>query len=292
MGDWLHRSLERYKVPKRIVSQSVARSRWVNEEIKYFKSLGREDRVLGLVVDGEPNASDGKTGFKLEEECLGCEYRRTAAKTCATVGLSTFRFDLVLLPRWRDSCDVRQQPCHLRAPLGIGNGTTPQGFYAWHSCGCPSFASNSKTIAIGGSDDKVNVLDKFSGLVEANFSLSKIRSLYFSPDDSEMLGVGSEQCVAWQLARGGSFVLSGRGGQILQAGFTSDGERIVTTSGDRKARIWDAHDGSQIYVLDAHAARIDCLGITTVDSGRNAGRSHHAAPKSGSVASEGKQPSF
>ena len=177
MGDWLHRSLERYKVPKRIVSQSVdlaempkrvfpifrdreelpasadlsrnvnealslsrvlivicspnsARSRWVNEEIKYFKSLVREDRVLGLVVDGEPNASDGKTGFKLEEECLGCEYRRTAAKTCATVGLSTFRFDLVLLPRWRDSCNVRQQPCHLCAALGIGNGTTPQGFCA------------------------------------------------------------------------------------------------------------------------------------------------------------------
>src|SRR5208282_4562215 len=42
----------------------------VNEEIKYFKSLGREDRVLGLIVDGEPNASDGKTGFRLENECF------------------------------------------------------------------------------------------------------------------------------------------------------------------------------------------------------------------------------
>jgi WD40 repeat protein len=173
---------------------------------------------------------------------------------------------------------------------GLATGQRLKDFA--HDAHVGALASNSKTIAIGGSDDKVNVLDKFSGFIEASFSLSKLRSLYFSPDDSEMLGVGSEQFVAWQLARGGSFVLSGRGGQILQAGFTSDGERIVTTSGDRKARIWDAHDGSQIYVLDAHAARIDCLGITTVDSGRNAGRSHHAAPKSGSVASEGNQPSF
>jgi WD40 repeat protein len=128
--------------------------------------------------------------------------------------------------------------------------------------GALAFASNSKTIAMGGWDDKVNVLDKFNGAIEASFSVSKLRSLYFSPDDSELLAIGSEQCVAWQFARGSSFALSGHRGQFLQAGFTADGERIVTTSEDRTARIWDAHDGSQIYVLDAHAARIDCLGIS------------------------------
>ena len=116
-ADWLHRSLERYRVPKQIFSQSVglveipkrvfpifrdreelpasadlshrinealrlsrslivicspnsARSRWVNEEIRFFKSLGREDRVLGLIVDGEPNASNGEAGFDLKDECF------------------------------------------------------------------------------------------------------------------------------------------------------------------------------------------------------------------------------
>ena len=104
-ADWLHRSLERYRIPQRLVgrqtptgtipkklfpvfrdrdelagsselgrslqealrqsrfqiviaSPNAARSRWVNEEIKYFKSLGRSSRVLALIVDGEPNASD------------------------------------------------------------------------------------------------------------------------------------------------------------------------------------------------------------------------------------------
>lgn len=37
--------------------RSVA-SKWVHEEIKAFKSMGREDRVLCLIVDGEPYASD------------------------------------------------------------------------------------------------------------------------------------------------------------------------------------------------------------------------------------------
>lgn len=49
-----------------ICSPRAAASRWVNEEIRYFKSLGREDRVLGLIIDGEPNASDKPESGLLE----------------------------------------------------------------------------------------------------------------------------------------------------------------------------------------------------------------------------------
>ena len=116
-GDWLHKSLETYRVPRRLVgkesrdgkiperlfpifrdreelpvsadlgsninealkesrylivicSPRSAQSRWVGEEIKTFKQLGREERILALIVDGEPNASDGKPGFKVEDECF------------------------------------------------------------------------------------------------------------------------------------------------------------------------------------------------------------------------------
>jgi hypothetical protein len=102
-AEWLHKSLETYRVPKRLVGREIAGgavprrlfpvfrdrdelpgasdlggnikgalrqsryiivicspkaaiSRWVNEEIKGFKSLDRENRVLCLIVDGEPNA--------------------------------------------------------------------------------------------------------------------------------------------------------------------------------------------------------------------------------------------
>src|ERR1043166_6542262 len=106
-GDWLHKALETYRVPRRLVgkvsrdgavpervypvfrdreelpvsadlganinealgesrylivicSPQSAQSRWVNEEIKTFKKLGRDDRILALIVDGAPNASDGQ----------------------------------------------------------------------------------------------------------------------------------------------------------------------------------------------------------------------------------------
>jgi hypothetical protein len=113
-GDWLHKALETYRVPRRLVgsesrdgkvpervypifrdreelpvsadlgsninealgesrylivicSPRSAQSRWVGEEIKTFKKLGHEDRILALIVDGEPNASDGKPGFRIDD---------------------------------------------------------------------------------------------------------------------------------------------------------------------------------------------------------------------------------
>ncbi len=40
-----------------ICSPGASASRWVNEEIRFFRSLGRGDRTFCLIVDGEPNAS-------------------------------------------------------------------------------------------------------------------------------------------------------------------------------------------------------------------------------------------
>ncbi len=114
-GDWLHKTLETYRVPRRLVgkesrdgavpkraypifrdreelpgssdlgnninealensrylivicSPRSAKSKWVNEEIRAFKAMGREGRVLCLIVDGEPNAAD-KIDLD-EEECF------------------------------------------------------------------------------------------------------------------------------------------------------------------------------------------------------------------------------
>jgi WD40 repeat protein len=53
-----------------ICSPRAAKSRWVNEEILDFKRLGKAERILALIVDGEPNAAEGKPGFSVEAECF------------------------------------------------------------------------------------------------------------------------------------------------------------------------------------------------------------------------------
>jgi tetratricopeptide (TPR) repeat protein len=51
-----------------ICSPQAAKSKWVNEEILAFKRLGREDKILCIIVGGEPNASD--MPGREAEECL------------------------------------------------------------------------------------------------------------------------------------------------------------------------------------------------------------------------------
>jgi tetratricopeptide (TPR) repeat protein len=71
-----------------ICSPNSARSRWVNEEVRTFRALGRGDRIRCLIVDGEPHAGgDGEcfapallhddAGLPLPEP-LGADVRATA----------------------------------------------------------------------------------------------------------------------------------------------------------------------------------------------------------------------
>lgn len=47
-----------------ICSPNSAQSYWVNEEVRYFESLGREKYILPIILNGEPNAKEGL------EECF------------------------------------------------------------------------------------------------------------------------------------------------------------------------------------------------------------------------------
>jgi tetratricopeptide (TPR) repeat protein len=51
-------SLEASETMIVICSPAAVGSDWVAEEVRYFQSLGREDRVFALIVDGDPQAPD------------------------------------------------------------------------------------------------------------------------------------------------------------------------------------------------------------------------------------------
>ncbi len=50
-----------------VCSKNSVNSRWVNEEIKQFKLMGKASKIFCLIIDGEPNASDGENP---DEECF------------------------------------------------------------------------------------------------------------------------------------------------------------------------------------------------------------------------------
>lgn len=58
LGETLKQSLRDSKALIVVCSPHSAKSNWVNEEVKYFRRLGRGDFIYTLIVDGEPNAQN------------------------------------------------------------------------------------------------------------------------------------------------------------------------------------------------------------------------------------------
>jgi hypothetical protein len=67
LNDSIRSALQRSRYLIVICSPAASRSRWVNEEVRYFKELGRADRIFALIVSGTPHASDGSHP---EHECF------------------------------------------------------------------------------------------------------------------------------------------------------------------------------------------------------------------------------
>jgi hypothetical protein len=59
LGSHVSAALEQSEAMILIASPAAARSHWVNEEVRRFRELGREDRILAFVVAGEPGELDG-----------------------------------------------------------------------------------------------------------------------------------------------------------------------------------------------------------------------------------------
>ena len=61
--------------------------------------------------------------------------------------------------------------------------------------------------------------------------------------------------------------LKGHAGRVLSAAFSPDGERIVTTSDDKKARLWDADTGKPVSEqLEGHDKVVSYAGTVATFS--------------------------
>ena len=59
LGVAIEKALEESKHLIVVCSPNSAKSNWVNEEIKYFKQLGRKDKILSFIIDGKTNVNNG-----------------------------------------------------------------------------------------------------------------------------------------------------------------------------------------------------------------------------------------
>jgi WD40 repeat protein len=86
----IYRALDASKLLVVICSPRAVASTYVGNEIRYFKQLGRSDRVLAVMIEGEPNASwdAGKQaqGFSANQECFSEAMRHKVAADGSLLG--------------------------------------------------------------------------------------------------------------------------------------------------------------------------------------------------------------
>jgi tetratricopeptide (TPR) repeat protein len=76
----IERALQRSRFLVVICSPAAAASRFVDDEVRIFKQLGKADRVLAMIISGEPNASERPQGhleaLSRGQECFPISLRR------------------------------------------------------------------------------------------------------------------------------------------------------------------------------------------------------------------------
>jgi len=70
LGGAIQQALEQSRYLIVICSPRAAKSVYVNQEVLEFKRLGRANRILAIIIDGEPNASEPGKGLDPALECF------------------------------------------------------------------------------------------------------------------------------------------------------------------------------------------------------------------------------
>ena len=149
------------------------------------------------------------------------------------------------------------------------------------------YSSDGTRIFAATLDGKAGVWDAQTGALISSLSgvQMNFRSASFSPDGQRIVSAG-DSCLAqlwstdlnrplgadaarrtlsWTACKLAS--LKGHTQYVLNVGFSPDGGRVITTSVDGTARVWDAADAGQLAVLRGHGSTVTSAAYAS-DGGR------------------------
>jgi len=318
-ADWLHKSLETFKVPKAIVgsegrdgtvpkrvfpifrdreelptsadlganinnalensnylvvicSPNSAKSQWVNEEILSWKRLGKENKILCLIVDGEPNATDMgqpddecfpealkfKLGDNLEltterTEPIAADAREHAdgksnAKLKLLAGLLGVNYDALKQREKRRQIRTRIMYAVLASTMSIIAVVYWQ--YA-QNLNNEKLISESITLASASKE----------ALAKGNSSKAILLALQALPDDinnAQRPYVAEAEAALSQAMYQHKelFSIQAHQGKITSSVFSPDNRLLITSGEDWKVKVWDMTTHKLIKELVEHKASI------------------------------------
>jgi len=232
-----------------VCSPSTPASRWVNEEIKQFAKLGRQDNILALLTAGEPEQSFPPAMSQLGVEPLAADVRDGSRHGKRDAEL---RIVATLLGCRFDDLRQREQERRLRRAMAL--------------------------LAIMASASILFAMLAVVAVVQLNTAKSRqlaVSSLYVLNDDPELAvmlategisvrrtGEAEEALREAMLHFGLRHILKGHKGGVERATFTPDGKRIATGGDDGTVRIWNTETGAPILVIQAHKRAVNSVAFS------------------------------
>jgi WD40 repeat protein len=120
-----------------------------------------------------------------------------------------------------------------------------------------SFSQDSKSIAIGGTDNNIHIFDsttnKETNLIEGHNDV--VMSITYSPDGKYLASGSMDNTIRiWNAATGKErFIIKGHNKPVYSIAYSPNGNNLVSCSADKTVRIWDSASGRELLVIKENA---------------------------------------
>ena len=265
-----------------ICSPRAAHSRWVDQEIRQFKQARGEDRVLCIIVDGEPHAAS-KPGLKEQDECFppAVRFRVDQGAQVTSEPAEPLAADLrhggdgkqpgllklvagILQVSFDDLLRRDQRRRALRAKIVAAISLALLVVFGILSILLFLQLRATRALLKQASEQDYNVAHRLIMEGDPNLALNYLgRSIRYDPkNELARIALGQVLLFNQNSPFGLAAASMGHKARVDSASFSPDGRFVVTASADDTARVWEAATGKAIGEPIRHEERLNSAAFS------------------------------
>ena len=278
-----------------VCSPRSAQSYYVNEEIKYFQSLGRETKILPYIIDGKPTTDEDPdccytTCFKelqKKYELLGGDVRDLGDKAAALKIMAPM-LGVEFASLHNRFAQQERKKRNIIIAVSAAFVLLMACVTAWILF-LYKDVQESKSVILG--ENAMNKIEKGdylgarrtaleaitlsyspeaevalrqswesnSGILEGHYEI--VYSVSWSPDGKYLASSSADKTIIIWDAKSGVCIrtLEGHSGEVESVSWSPDGKYLASGSGDKTVKIWDAKSGECIRTLKGHSLWVESV---------------------------------